>query len=149
MTKRMIVSALALAGAFLAAYLTLYKLGAIGQLACRVGECEIVNLSRWSVFLGLPVAAWGIGFYVLLFAVAFAGTTERLAGAAWVSHALLGLTGWGVIFSAWLTWLGLFVIHAICMWCVISAILVTVTFAVSVLEWRETTGHSGTEPAAH
>ncbi|HEX6314586.1 MAG TPA: vitamin K epoxide reductase family protein [Gemmatimonadaceae bacterium] len=136
MTKRMIIAALALGGVGLATYLAMYKLGMIGTLACTVGSCETVNLSRWATFLGLPVAVWGVGFYVVVFLVAFLGTTGRFIDAPWVSHALLGLTAWGVVFSAWLTWLELYVIHAVCMFCVISAILVTVTFVVSIFEWR-------------
>jgi uncharacterized membrane protein len=136
MTRRMLIAALAFAGVFLAIYLTMYKLGVIGELACSVGHCETVNLSRWSVFLGLPVAAWGVGFYVVVFTVALAGTTERLADAPWISTALLALSGWGVVFSAWLTYLELFVINAICVWCVVSAILVTVLFGLSLAEWR-------------
>ena len=136
MTRRMIIAALALAGVALATYLAMYKLGYIGTLACTIGSCETVNLSRWATFLGIPVAVWGLGFYVMLFAVALAGTMERFAEATWVSHVLLVLTGWGVAFSAWLTYLELYVIHAICMFCVMSAILITVTFLVAVQEWR-------------
>lgn len=137
MTRRMIIAALALGGVGLATYLAMYKLGMIGNLACTIGSCETVNLSRWATLLGVPVAVWGVGFYVILFLVALLGTTERFVDEPWVSHALLGLTAWGVVFSAWLTYLELYVIHAICMFCVISAILVTVTFLVSVLEWRD------------
>ena len=136
MTKRMSIAALALAGAGLATYLAMYKLGMIGQLACTVGQCETVNLSRWATFLGIPVAVWGVGFYLALFALAFAGTTDRFVNAEWVSHALLGVTAWGVLFSSWLTYLELWVIHAVCMFCVLSAILVTVIFLTAVMEWR-------------
>ena len=136
MTRRMIIAALALGGVGLATYLAMYKLGYIGTLACTVGSCETVNLSRWATFIGIPVAVWGVGFYVVLFLVALLGTTNRFAEASWVSHALLGLTAWGVLFSTWLTYLELYVIHAVCMFCVISAILVTVTFLVSLQEWR-------------
>lgn len=136
MTRRMIIAALALGGVGLATYLAMYKLGMIGQLACNVGQCETVNLSRWAVFLGIPVAVWGVGFYLVLFLVALIGTTERYVNAPWVSHALLALTAWGVLFSGWLTYLELQVIHAVCMFCVISAVLVTVTFLVAVMEWR-------------
>jgi uncharacterized membrane protein len=118
----------------------MYKLGMIGTLACTVGHCETVNLSKWSIFLGIPVAVWGLGFYVVLFLVALLGTMERFVNEAWVSHALLALTAWGVVFSAWLTYLELFVINAVCMFCVISAILVTVIFLVSVMEWRARPG---------
>jgi uncharacterized membrane protein len=136
MTRRMIIAALALGGVGLATYLAMYKLGMIGTLACTVGSCETVNLSKWATFIGIPVAVWGVGFYIVLFLVALLGTTDRFAEASWVSHALLGLTTWGVIFSTWLTYLELYVIHAVCMFCVISALLVTITFLVSVLEWR-------------
>ena len=132
----MIIAALALGGVGLATYLAMYKLGMIGTLSCSIGQCETVNLSKWATLWGVPVAVWGVGFYVLLFAVALAGTTDRFVDAPWVSHALLGLTSWGVLFSGWLTYLELFVINAVCMFCVISAILVTVIFLVSVLEWK-------------
>jgi uncharacterized membrane protein len=136
----MIIAALALGGIGLATYLAMYKLGMIGTLACSVGSCETVNLSRYSIFMSIPVAVWGVGFYVVLFLVALLGTMERFVNEAWVSHALLFLTGWGVLFSAWLTYLELYVIHAVCMFCVISAILVTMIFLISVLEWRRRPG---------
>ena len=136
MTKRMIIAALSLGGLGLATYLAMYKLGFIGALACGAGSCEVVQLSRWGTLFGLPVAVWGVGFYLLLFLVAFLGTTDRFAEEPWVSHALLALTGWGVVFSAWLTYLELYVINAICRFCVVSAVLVAITFIVSVFEWR-------------
>lgn len=138
MTKRMTLAALALAGLFVSLYLTLFKLGVIGEIACSVGSCETVQLSRWATLAGLPVAAWGLGFYALTLTLAFAGTLDRWADSARLSLALALLTGWGVLFSGWLTWLELFVIDAICMWCVVSAIIVVVMFAVSLADWRET-----------
>jgi uncharacterized membrane protein len=90
----MIIAALALGGVGLATYLSMYKLGMIGTLACNIGECETVNLSKWATFWGLPVAVWGLGFYVTLFLVALLGTTERFVDAPWVSHALLGPPAW-------------------------------------------------------
>ncbi len=137
MTKRMILAMLALIGVFVSVYLTLYKLGIIGELNCAVGSCETVNTSRWATFLGLPVAAWGLGFYLVVLAVALVGTREQYADSRGLSVVLTALTGWGVLFSGWLTYLELFVIDAICIWCVISAIIVTVMFAVSVADLRE------------
>ncbi|MEO5589963.1 MAG: vitamin K epoxide reductase family protein, partial [Gemmatimonadaceae bacterium] len=78
MSKRMIVAALALAGIFVATYLLLYKLGIIGELSCSVGSCETVNTSKWATFAGLPVAAWGVGWYVAMFGLALAGTREEV-----------------------------------------------------------------------
>jgi uncharacterized membrane protein len=136
-TKRMTLSALALAGVFLALYLTLYKLGYIGRLVCGTGECETVQLSKWSTLLGQPIALWGCGFYLATFTVATAGTTGRWAAARAPSIVLVALTGWGVAFSAFLTYLELFEIHAICRYCVVSALLTCVLFVVAVLDLRE------------
>jgi len=133
----MIVAALALAGIFISIYLTLYKLGVIGDLSCSIGSCEAVNTSRWSVFLGLPVAAWGLFFYVDVFGVALLGTLPRWENERLISIVLAAEAAIGVLFSAWLTYLELAVIHAICVWCVTSAILVTVIFLLSIADLRE------------
>lgn len=133
----MIVAALALVGIFISIYLTLYKLGVIGELSCTLGSCETVNTSRWSVFLGLPVAAWGVLFYLDVFGVALLGTLPRWDNEPVISIALVAEAAIGVLFSAWLTYLELAVIHAICIWCVASAFIVTVIFVVSVADLRE------------
>ena len=136
MSKRQLIALLALFGILVATYLTLYKAGAIAGLSCSVGSCEAVQLSRWATFLGLPVAAWGIVFYVVLLLLALVGMQGPLAESRGVALALVAWTGWGVLFSAYLTYLELFVIHAICQWCVVSAVLVTIAFVVSVLDVR-------------
>ncbi len=134
----MIVAALALAGIFISTYLTLYKLGLIGELNCSIGSCETVNTSRWSIFLGLPVAAWGLLFYLDVFGVAVLGTLPRWENQPVISIVLVAQTALGVLFSAWLTYLELAVIHAICIWCVASAIIVLIILVVSIADLRET-----------
>ena len=136
MTRRMVIAAVALVGLFPAMYLWLYKLGVVGTLSCKIGGCEKVNTSPWAILLGQPVALWGVAYYILLFAVALAGTSERFAADRRVSIALVTLTGWGVLFSAYLTYLELAVIHAVCQWCVVSAVLVVIMFALSVVDLR-------------
>ena len=133
----MVSALLALIGLFVALYLTMYKTGMIGTITCSIGSCETVNTSRWSTFLGLPVAAWGLGFYVTALTVAIIGSQDRWADERGPAVILVALSGWGVLFSAWLTYLELFVIDAICMWCVISAIITTLIFITSVLDLRD------------
>jgi uncharacterized membrane protein len=137
MNKRMLVALGALAGVFVALYLTLYKLGYIGTLACAVGSCEAVQTSKWATFLGIPVGGWGVGYYLGVLAIALVGLTPRFADAPSVSRLLAGVTTFGVVFSAWLTYLELFVIHAICMWCVGSAIIATILCILSWLDVRD------------
>ena len=138
MTKRMWMALISLAGLFLGVYLTMYKFGIIGSLACNVGSCEQVQTSRWSVFLGLPVATWGIGFYVLMLILAIAGLQPRFVDSRRLSLAMLLLAGWGVVFTAWLNYLEAFVIHAWCEWCLGSAGMVLVLFVLALFDWRET-----------
>src|SRR6185295_8119909 len=133
----MIVAALALAGIFISLYLTLYKLGIIGELSCSIGSCETVNTSKWATFLGLPVAAWGLLFYLDVFAVALIGTFPRFENQPVISVVLVVQSAIGVLFSGWLTYLELAVIHAICIWCVTSACVVTLIFFVSLMDLRE------------
>ena len=138
----MIVATLSLAGIFVALYLLLYKLGIIGELSCSVGSCETVNSSKWAKFLGLPVAAWGVAWYVVMFAVSIASTSERYASSDGMSKLLLFLAVSGFLFTVYLTSLELFVIHAICQWCVISAIIVTIIFGIVIADYREATASS-------
>jgi len=136
MNRRMLMALIALIGVFLSLYLTLYKLGYIGTLACGTGSCEYVQLSKWGTFLGLPVAAWGLGFYVAVFAIAVAGIQERFEPSRGLTLLLVGVTGWGVLFTLWLTYLELFVIHALCRWCLGSAALTVLLFALALWDWR-------------
>ena len=133
----MLAALVALAGLFVALYLSLYKLGFIGTLACSVGSCEKVQLSKWAALFGVPVAVWGVLFYVGVLGVSLAGLGASLADSRRVSQLLVAMTGFGVLFSLWLTWLELYVIHAICTYCVISAVLVTILFIISLLDLRE------------
>jgi uncharacterized membrane protein len=125
-----------LLGLILGAYLSLYKFGYIGTLSCSVGSCETVQTSRWSMLFGLPVATWGVGFYALMLALAIAGLQPRFEESAQLSLVLLGLAGWGVLFTAWLNYLEGFVIHAWCEFCLISAGFVAVLFVLAVIDLR-------------
>ena len=139
----MLIALLALVGFFVALYLTLYKLGIIGDLNCAVGSCEAVNTSRYATLLGLPVAAWGMGTYALLLALALLGLQEGFATSRAIAWGLAAVSGWSVVFSGWLTYLELFVIQAICMWCVTSAVIVTLIFAASLVDLRRAGGPAG------
>ena len=133
----MLAALVALAGVFVALYLTLFKLGFIGTLVCAVGSCEVVQTSRWATFLGYPVAAWGVAYYLAVLAVSLAGLGASRVDSRRLSQLLVLMTATGVLFSAWLTYLELFVIDAICLWCVVSAVLATILFVIALLDLRE------------
>jgi uncharacterized membrane protein len=142
MTRRMVIAVLSLAGVFLATYLTLYKLGYIETLACGTGSCEVVQASKWAKLFGQPVALWGLGFYIAMFAVSVAGTTERFAESRNISLGLSLMSGWGVLFSAWLSYVEVARLHAICRFCVGSAAIVLALFVLSALDLRRASAAS-------
>jgi uncharacterized membrane protein len=140
MKYRMAAAVLALAGFFLAMYLYLYKIGRIGSMMCGTGSCEAVQLSHWSRFLGVEVSLIGVLGYLGLLVLALVATRPALETARWPSQWLAALSGLGVLFALYLTALELFVIHAICRWCVGSALIITLIFIASVLDLRRFRG---------
>jgi uncharacterized membrane protein len=137
MIYRMSAAVLSLTGLFLSAYLYLYKIGRIGSLACGAGGCETVQHSPWSRFAGLEVSLIGLGGYAGLLLVSLAALQPGLTTRRWPTTLLVLLAGLGVGFTAYLTYLELFVIHAICRWCVGSAAIIIAILIVALLDWRQ------------
>jgi uncharacterized membrane protein len=134
-----IVAVLALVGLFVSAYLLLYSLGYYGVLQCGTGACEVVQTSKYAVFLGLPVPGWGIAWYagmlvlVLVLALVMApGRPETSRPGRLVA---LGATA-GLAFSIYLTAIEAFVLEAWCRWCIVSAVLTLAIFLL-VAPWRQ------------
>lgn len=127
---------LSLLGLLVAVYLYLYKLGKIGSLVCGTGGCETVQLSNWSRFMGIDVALIGVLGYAALLALALVALQPALLERRWPTTVLVGASGAGVLFSLYLTYLELYVIHAICRWCVGSALIVTALLVVALLDAR-------------
>jgi len=132
MRQRQAIALLALVGLFVALYLWLYKIGVIGALQCGIGVCEQVQTSRYAELFGVPVAFYGVVGYAALLAVAVLGLRPGLLAERRLTLALAALATVGVAFSLYLTYLELFVIHAICRWCVGSAVIVTAIWVVAV-----------------
>jgi uncharacterized membrane protein len=130
------VAGLSLAGLFVSVYLYLYKIGKIGTLACGAGACETVQLSPQSRFLGVEVSLIGIGGYATLLVLALLALQPRFAGPAWPSRVVALLSGAAVLFTGYLTSLELFVIHAVCRYCVASAVIITAVFVLALRDVR-------------
>ncbi|HEY6808086.1 MAG TPA: vitamin K epoxide reductase family protein [Gemmatimonadales bacterium] len=125
MRHRQAIALLALVGFFVALYLWLHNIGVIGELKCGSGGCETVQASAYARIAGVPVAFFGVVGYAVLFAVAYVGLQPAWAARPGPTRLLAALALGGVAFTAYLTYLELFVIHAICRWCVTSAAIIT------------------------
>ena len=122
------------AGIGIAGYLTYVKLFAIEPYCAGVGNCEAVQTSPYADLLGVPVAIWGLLTYLVLLALVLVKRTDWRGLGHPAGMATFLVTMVGVIFSAYLTYLELAVIHAICPWCVASAVVMTVLFVLSIVE---------------
>jgi uncharacterized membrane protein len=123
---------LALVGLLVATYLWLYKIGVVGELQCGTGSCETVQASRYAELLGVPVALYGVAGYSALFALGFAGLDPGRATDPRLTRLLAALATAGVLFSWYLTAIEVFVLHAICRWCVASAIIMSAIWLLSL-----------------
>jgi len=136
MMYRMGAALMSLLGLFVSAYLYLYKIGRIGTLACGTGGCEAVQQSPWSRFLGVEVSLIGLLGYAVLLVVALLALRPDQAERRPPARLLTALAGVGVLFTAYLTSLELFVIHAICRWCIGSAVIIVSVLVLGLLELR-------------
>jgi uncharacterized membrane protein len=130
---RRVMIALAVIGLGVATYLTVVHYVGFQVLACGAGKgissCQQVQSSVWSELAGIPVADLGLVGYVLILGSLLAPDREesRLA--------TLGLTIVGFGFSAYLTYRELHSIHAICEWCLSSAVILTILFVCAVTRY--------------
>jgi uncharacterized membrane protein len=136
MIYRMSAALVSLLGLFVSAYLYLYKIGRIGTLACGTGGCETVQASVWSRFAGVEVALIGVVGYGLLLAMALVSLRPNLADRRWPAAVFTSLAAAGVLFTIYLSYLELFVIRAICRWCVGSAAIIATLLVLGLLELR-------------
>jgi uncharacterized membrane protein len=132
-TLRVALGILAAVGLMISAYLTwTHFLGVPPVCISGSGGCETVQSSRYATIFWIPVAALGV--------VAYAGLllSAALRSEAGVYLGLL-VSLVGTLFSAYLTYLEIFVIHALCQWCLASAaIMVAALFCASLAAWRLT-----------
>jgi len=122
---------LALLGVGISGYLTYVKLSATQAVCLGLGECETVQNSPYSVILGIPIAVLGLLTYLAIIALWWWSQDEQRPYADLAPMILFGITLFGFLYSAYLTYLELFVLKAICPWCVASAILMTVLMIIN------------------
>jgi len=113
------MTALAVVGVGVAIYLTYIHYAGINPVCTAGTSCLRVQSSVWSKLAGVPVALMGLIGYVGILASLVAPDREQTRQATLV----LTLIGFG--FSGYLTYRELFSIHAICEWCVSSAVILT------------------------
>jgi uncharacterized membrane protein len=90
---------------------------------CGVGDCETVQSSEYAEVLGTPIALFGVAMYSAVSGLVLVRTI-RPATDEMVSIGILFLALCSTLYYAYLTWIELFVLEAVCQWCVLSSFMV-------------------------
>jgi uncharacterized membrane protein len=126
------IAALAVAGIAISGYLTYTHLANATVICTGLHSCDYVQQSEYATIAGIPIAFFGLLLYVAILAGAVVALRSlRLASTAGL--VIFGCALAGLLYAAYLTYLELFVLHAICIWCVASAITTTAIFILSLL----------------
>ncbi len=143
-TARIFTIILAGIGLADALYLTWIKLSNTAA-ACLpgLGNCEAVNTSRYSEIMGVPVALLGAVAYIAILAVLLLEHQNTFLAENGVLLQF-GISLAGVLYSAYLTYLEIAVIRAICPYCVVSAGMLTGIFVLTALRLFRNQGSPNT-----
>ena len=129
-TAGVIILALSALGIVLSLYLAYLYYSKATAVFCTAGSgCDTIRESSYSAILGVPVALLGVIGYSLIFALSIASIKGKNQ---WFLLYLASLAGFA--FSAYLTYIELFVIHAICFYCLISAVIITALLIILLLK---------------
>jgi uncharacterized membrane protein len=123
-------------------YLSWVKITHREALCGGSGDCQTVANSPYSEIAGVPIALLGLGAFLAIIGIVLLESR----GGFWREYSpliIFGITLAGVLYSIYLTYLEVAVIHAICPYCVVSAIAMLLLFILSItrlfIEGRDST----------
>jgi uncharacterized membrane protein len=122
--RSMAIPLVAACGLLVSGYLSYLHLSSSDAI-CPVGNCDAVQHSAWAQLFGMPIAYYGVLAYGAFLGAWLLARYASGQGARLSNASMLGIAMFGTAFSAYLTVLELFVIHAVCMWCLVSAVVMT------------------------
>jgi uncharacterized membrane protein len=123
-----------------ATYLLIYKLTNNNAMCLGNGGCHDVNFSPYSEIAGIPVAVFGLVTYLGIVVILLLERRFKIAQENG-PLAIFGISLAGVAFTVYLTWLELYVIHAICPFCVASAVIITLIFILAIIRLVKQTAY--------
>lgn len=132
-TSTIIVQIAALIGLLDSMYLAYVKI-ARAPIYCTpgLGDCEVVNASRWSELFGIPLGVYGMVGFGLILLITTVGRKINWV-ASYTDLILFGISTAGFLFSLYLTGIEIFVLKTVCQWCLLSAVAMTVIFVTTII----------------
>ena len=122
-SQNAVIALFVVVGFIVAGYLTFVETTQSLAVCGPVGDCNMVQASDYATILGIPVAILGLANYLAVGLLWFVQNKVREEQRQSVWLGLMALTFVGVVFSIYLTALELFVIRAVCVWCLTSAVV--------------------------
>lgn len=126
---------LAIVGLALSLYLSYVHFN-IDALVCSGGGCEIVQTSRYSEMFGIPIAFMGVAMFLALIA-AIVLRELRPEHADLITTGMVVILLTAVIYWAYLTYIELNVLNAVCQWCVITSIATLFMLIIEGYRWYQ------------
>ena len=124
--------ALALLGLAVSIYMTIFKLTDNEKMCIGNGGCSKVNSSVYAEVYGIPVAVFGVGGYAVIAALLFAENRNKFLKQNGMM-VIFGLALIGFLFTLYLIYVELALIHALCPFCVTSQTTMTILFILSII----------------
>ncbi len=132
--RKVSLFALSLLGLFDAVYLWWVYTSPSHPMLCLGRGCDVVRVSSYASLWGQPLPAYGAAMYAALALAILAQAVFPARLERSLRFAVAGISGFGFLASLYLTGIEGFVLHAWCAWCVVSALSVTLIFALSLLD---------------
>jgi protein-disulfide isomerase/uncharacterized membrane protein len=111
-----------------------------GSSFCTISDkfnCEAVNASVWSSFFGIPVASYGLFFYLILVGIITSNQRSDLFNPIQLRGILLLWTFLGVLFSIILFAVSKFLIGVLCPLCLATYVVNVALFAAALMSRGE------------
>ncbi len=134
--RKLLLMALGLIGLFDSIYLLWEYTSPANPMVCVGGGCDAVRASAYSHLGGLPVPVYGVFMYACLILLLFLYPLLPTSIARLTGYVVVLISGAAFLFSVYLTGIEAFVLHSWCVWCVLSALLVTAIFLLALLDRR-------------
>jgi protein-disulfide isomerase/rhodanese-related sulfurtransferase len=135
--RKLLLMILSLVGLFDSIYLLWEYTSPANPMVCMGGGCDAVRASAYSHLGGLPVPIFGVFMYAFLALLLFLYPLLPTTFVRLTQFIVVLISGAGFLFSVYLTGIEAFVLHSWCVWCVLSALMVTGIFLLALVDRKQ------------
>ncbi len=136
--SRLAVPVLGILGIAITSYLTYTHYSGAKAICIAGASCDAVLTSHYSEVWGIPLSLFGLAMYIVITAMGFWFALRESASEHLLALGIYGIAVTGILFTAYLYYLEIFVLHAFCTWCIASSIVLALIFVFSIINFATT-----------